>query len=62
MGNRPAARHQSEKEKEPRPDVEFRARGFHVRVDKVPRKALTALALVGAAVAARLAGIHFWML
>jgi hypothetical protein len=58
---RPTARHQPEKKgEELRPDTEFRARGFHVRVDKFPWKVLTTFA--GAAAAARLAGVHLWML
>ncbi|GGV97017.1 hypothetical protein GCM10015535_67480 [Streptomyces gelaticus] len=41
MGKRPTARHQSEEmDEEPWPDMEFRARGFHVRVDKFPWKGL----------------------
>jgi hypothetical protein len=59
MGKRKAARESEKQEEEPRPDVEFRARGFHVSVNKVP---WTGLALLAGAVAAKVADAHFWML
>ncbi|GAA1339611.1 hypothetical protein GCM10009647_082840 [Streptomyces sanglieri] len=52
--------HESGKRKgESRPDVEFRARGFHVSVNKVP---WTGLVLLAGAVVARVADSHVWML
>ncbi|MFF3788291.1 hypothetical protein [Streptomyces sp. NPDC001933] len=59
MSKRTAGRESGKGEEEPRPDVEFRARGFHVSMDKVP---WTALVLLAGAVAARVAGAHVWML
>ncbi|MGW2112505.1 hypothetical protein [Streptomyces sp. NPDC001948] len=59
MSKRTTARESGKGEEEPRPDVEFRARGFHVSVNRVP---WTGLALLAGAVAARLAGAHVWML
>ncbi|MFJ8856739.1 hypothetical protein [Streptomyces sp. NPDC102437] len=60
MGKRTTARRESGKTgEELRPDVEFRARGFHVSMDKVP---WTGLVLLAGAVAARMAGAHVWML
>ncbi|MEE1806701.1 hypothetical protein [Streptomyces sp. BE133] len=60
MSKRTTTRHESGKtEEELRPDVEFKARGFHVSMDKVP---WTGLALLAGAVAARVAGAHVWML
>ncbi|GGT45427.1 hypothetical protein P6B95_38470 [Streptomyces atratus] len=60
MSKRTTARHQpAKKQEEPQPDVEFRARGFHVILNKVPWKVLTALA---AAIMTKLISGHTWML
>ncbi|MEV7856998.1 hypothetical protein [Streptomyces sp. NPDC088183] len=60
MSKRTTFRHEPGKtEEELWPDVEFRAHGFHVSMDKVP---WTGLALLAGAVAARVAGAHVWML
>ncbi|WP_331737224.1 hypothetical protein OG520_44385 (plasmid) [Streptomyces sp. NBC_00984] len=60
MSKRTTAGHESGKTgEEPRPDVEFRARGFRINGDKFP---WTGLALLAGAVAARVAGGHVWML
>ncbi|MFD7498995.1 hypothetical protein ACFV8T_43145 [Streptomyces sp. NPDC059832] len=59
MSKRTTAQEARETEDERRPDVEFRARGFHVSVNKVP---WTGLALLAGAVAARVAGSYVWML
>ncbi|MFB8038913.1 hypothetical protein ACFC5Z_39650 [Streptomyces sp. NPDC056004] len=60
MSKRTTARRESGKTgEELRTDVEFRARGFHISMDRVP---WTALALLAGAVAARVAGADVWML
>jgi hypothetical protein len=47
------------KEEEPQPDVEFRARGLRIRLDKVPWKVIAALA---GAIITKLASGHPWVL
>ncbi|MEU4507818.1 hypothetical protein [Streptomyces sp. NPDC024089] len=59
MSMRTTAHEVGETEGESRLDVEFRARGFHVRVDKFP---WTGLVLLAGAAAARVAGGRVWML
>lgn len=55
----PTAHESGKRKGEPRPDVEFTARGFHVSVNKVP---CTGLALLAGAAVARVVGSHVWML
>ncbi|MGY5032259.1 hypothetical protein ACWC9U_15400 [Streptomyces sp. 900116325] len=55
MSKRTTVQHQSAEKEEARPSMEFRVRGFHVTLDKVPWKFVSALA--GAAVTV-LAGGH----
>ncbi|WP_327423808.1 hypothetical protein OG612_10115 [Streptomyces sp. NBC_01527] len=59
MSKRATVQHQPAEKDEAQPSMEFRVRGFHVTLDKVPWKFVSALA--GAAVTV-LAGGHPWML
>ncbi|MEV6165793.1 hypothetical protein AB0L71_28540 [Streptomyces sp. NPDC052052] len=60
MSKRTTARQQRAKqEEESRPDIEFRARSFHVRVGKIPWKVITMLAT---AAVTKLAISHFSLL
>ncbi|MFV5997623.1 hypothetical protein ACNPQM_35835 [Streptomyces sp. NPDC056231] len=60
MSKRTAARRQtSKKEEEQQPEVEFRARGLHIRLNHVPSKLISAL--VGAVITWLITG-RPWML
>ncbi|MFE7112368.1 hypothetical protein ACFU98_34725 [Streptomyces sp. NPDC057575] len=59
MSKHKTAHESGKREEAPRPDMEFRARGLHVSVNKVP---WTGLALLAGAVVAKMAGAHAWML
>ncbi|MEU4504902.1 hypothetical protein [Streptomyces sp. NPDC024089] len=59
MSERTTAHESGKRKGELQSDVEFRARGFHVSVNKVP---WTGLALLAGVAVARVVGSHVWML